>query len=876
MAHHRHQLRFGQARVVEQRRQHARLRIEPQAGDHRHTRTARQGAPLPGRQPRKPLEQPPVRRSPHERMDPHVAAQGRQLAPVEAGHELHRQRPRGTGVRGDLAPDLVSRDQVPDPSQGLEDLPGDERIAQDLPRLGHSERVARGVDQAAELLLARLAQAPAELALDRVCHPGAAPAGRSGIIVADMTRSTLEEYRQAAATTLEDDWITEADRDPADADWFFGIAEGFIAAGESDRVRGLVELWDEQLRERRLWPLRLELLRRLGPLVHKPAKLHKEVVTTLEGIWGGRPNFAATLEWVGLRKVVEDAAKLWDRVNRLNSILLYDVGAVVAMKGQGVGRVVEINLTLETLKIDFEKKSGVTLGFRAAAKMLRLLEPGHLLRRKLEDPDGLARLRDERPAELLRAVLEAAEHPLTAGEIREALAGIVEESQWTSWWAAARRHPQVVAHGSGRQSYGWEASASGALDSVRRSFARADSRKRIELFRRNYERDATLGRELAGDLASTASEATVTDPGLAWEIFFVLERSGLLPDSLAGLADRLVAPESDPRALLTGIADRLLRERALAMLRERRDDWPAIFRDHLAREEDPRVLSLLAAGLEEGDREGLDRTLDDVVAQPRRAPALFTWLAERAAHSESLRARAPMRLLQQLLAALGSDDFTTYRTRLKPLVDSGGTVPRLLVHLDETQAGAALELLRKTVALEPFEREALATTLRVRFPNLDEPQTAGPLYATPGAIAARHEELKRLAEVEIPANRKAIEEARAMGDLRENFEYKSARQRHEYLNARVAALHRDLSRARPIEHGEFDSSEVRIGSAVELEGEGSERRRYRILGPWDSRPEQGVISYESELGQKLLGRRAGDRVQVGDNEFRVAAITPAI
>ncbi len=66
---------------------------------------------------------------------------------------------------------------------------------------------------------------------------------------------------------------------------------------------------------------------------------------------------------------------------------------MVAMANQGVGRVVEVNLPLETLKIDFERMSGVTVGFRAAAKMLTPLPPGHLLRRKLEDPEGLAKLR---------------------------------------------------------------------------------------------------------------------------------------------------------------------------------------------------------------------------------------------------------------------------------------------------------------------------------------------------------------------------------------------------------------------------------------------------------------------------------------------------
>ena len=129
------------------------------------------------------------------------------------------------------------------------------------------------------------------------------------------------------------------------------------------------------------------------------------------------------------------------------------------------------------------------------------------------------------------------------------------------------------------------------------------------------------------------------------------------------------------------------------------------------------------------------------------------------------------------------------------------------------------------------------------------------VQATAESIDAKRLEMKQLAEKEIPANRKAIEEARAMGDLRENFEYKSARERHEYLNARLAALHRDLSRARPIELANQDLSEVRIGTSVELASAAGRSLRYTVLGPWESRPEAGVPSYESELGKALLGRK---------------------
>src|SRR5690606_19211090 len=160
-------------------------------------------------------------------------------------------------------------------------------------------------------------------------------------------------------------------------------------------------------------------------------------------------------------------------------------------------------------------------------------------------------------------------------------------------------------------------------------------------------------------------------------------------------------------------------------------------------------------------------------------------------------------------------------------------------HLDEESAPTAAEAIRRSTGLESYQKDPLLAALELRFPALRaEGAGAGPLYATAESIEAKRAELKRLTEVEIPANRKAIAEARAMGDLRENFEYKSARDRHEYLNARLASLHRDLGRARPIDFAGIDSSEVRIGARVRLEGRATPRT-FAVLGPWESQPEAG-------------------------------------
>jgi transcription elongation GreA/GreB family factor len=140
-------------------------------------------------------------------------------------------------------------------------------------------------------------------------------------------------------------------------------------------------------------------------------------------------------------------------------------------------------------------------------------------------------------------------------------------------------------------------------------------------------------------------------------------------------------------------------------------------------------------------------------------------------------------------------------------------------------------------------------------------------------VDAKRAELQQILSVEIPANRKAIEEARAMGDLRENFEYKSARQRHEYLNARAASLNSDLQRVRLIEPGGMDTSEARIGTCLHLKG-GAAPRVVTILGPWESKPEEDVISYESDFAKDLLGKKPGDEVSLGGESWTIEKIEP--
>jgi transcription elongation GreA/GreB family factor len=670
--------------------------------------------------------------------------------------------------------------------------------------------------------------------------------------------------------SIEDIWLERLAIQPADHEFFIAVAQALVAAEEEDRAAFLVDLLADHIQEAGDGATRLEILRHLDWLYPDATQLHAAILETVRDLYRDSPSLEGVIEKVGLLKAKEDIPKTWTKVDKLRQILQFEVGEPVWMEGKGAGRVIEVNLDLDNFKVDLEHQPGLRVGFRAAAKLLQPLPPGHFLRRKLESPEELVRLKDENPGELLLALLSSYPEPRAAGDIRRVLTGIVGDGEWTSWWSAARKHPQILTVGSGsRQSYTWAASDSDAIESMQRAFSAADPVTKIELLRKNAGRSAELKAAMVSELQDLVEERVARDPSTALAIALALDKAGAPPTGDCSPA-AIIEAHPSPADLISGLGDRILREQALPVIRSSRSDWGEIFRALLGNEEDTRLLSALAHSMRSEENEHLQAFIDDLISKPRPMPAAFLWLAENAESESLFGDRNSLRLIQLIISALHWPEFKPYRARLTKLFETGGSLPHLLSQLSPDQALQA-ETAIERAALEDYLREPLINALHLRFPDL-RPDQEAPLYATPQSIESRRQELQRLLDEEIPANRRAIEEARAMGDLRENFEYKSARQRHEYLSARVEALKGDLGRVRTFDPSAIDTTEVRIGSTLVLESTAGESRSLTILGPWESSPEEGIISYDSELGQALLGSKVGDKVPLDGQQYELKQV----
>ncbi len=125
------------------------------------------------------------------------------------------------------------------------------------------------------------------------------------------------------------------------------------------------------------------------------------------------------------------------------------------------------------------------------------------------------------------------------------------------------------------------------------------------------------------------------------------------------------------------------------------------------------------------------------------------------------------------------------------------------------------------------------------------------------------EELKKLKSEDRPAVVKAIAEARAHGDLKENAEYHAAKEQQGFIEARIKDIEGKLSHVQVIDVTEIDArGKIIFGSTVVILDEGADKEvTYKIVGEDEADIKQGLISFTSPIARALIGKNEGDEIE---------------
>ena len=147
---------------------------------------------------------------------------------------------------------------------------------------------------------------------------------------------------------------------------------------------------------------------------------------------------------------------------------------------------------------------------------------------------------------------------------------------------------------------------------------------------------------------------------------------------------------------------------------------------------------------------------------------------------------------------------------------------------------------------------------------------------TPRGHAALEAELKQLKSVERPAIIKAIAEAREHGDLSENAEYHSAREKQSFIEGRIKEIEGVISLADVIDPAKL-SGAIKFGARVTLVDEDTdEEKTWQIVGEHEANIEKGLLNNKSPIARALIGKEEGDSVEVrtpgGEKSYEVLNI----
>lgn len=267
--------------------------------------------------------------------------------------------------------------------------------------------------------------------------------------------------------------------------------------------------------------------------------------------------------------------------------------------------------------------------------------------------------------------------------------------------------------------------------------------------------------------------------------------------------------------------------------------------------------------------------------QTLRGPVIL-WIVKNrnaAAYKDILSPLIGEDLLSALLAAVDDEALqreTVVTTARIALADALSDDKDLIKDmLENSTADTARDLAQTLLLNQGFEdltkKSILARIIKV-FPSVQtlvatksSDSKEKRLLVSSWSLQARREELEDIVKNQLPASKLAIEAARELGDLRENSEYKMAREHDEVLSARRGQLERDIAGAEVFDFNSTPTDKVGIGSIVSLVTNKGEELTCTILGAWDSDTAKNIFSYQTPLAQALLEHKVGDTVETNIN-----------
>jgi transcription elongation GreA/GreB family factor len=550
----------------------------------------------------------------------------------------------------------------------------------------------------------------------------------------------------------------------------------------------------------------------------------------------------------------------------------------------GFGKITTVDTVFARFTIDFQTKSGHTMDLSFAAESLKPIDPSHILARKAADLEGLRQMAAVHHLDLIKLVLQSYAGKATQEQIQQVLVPDVIRDDWKKWWEAAKREMRKDGHflipAKKTEPVLYQAKEVSLDERLVADFRAAKGLKAkviavteaLKSFPDVVNKQA-LATEFVTNLNADIVTHQRTQPAVALEGIFVredLRKAAEVPVQEGELASKEIWAQNANRLAEILEETPAVKHRHIlqSFIDANADTWIAGILSIL--NSLPAKICTECANIliHHGKLADLKDAVARLVSQHAASSEMLLWLARE--RSDSYADILGPEVFRAMLTAMERDQFNEKRSnRLRDYILSDES---LLVELIGSADFDVIKDLTRSLQLSPvfddMDKRSLLGRIVKSYPAIqslitgEQAKQEASLVVSWESLERRRQEYTELVQKKIPANSKEIAIARSYGDLRENHEYKAAKEMQKLLMRRKAELEQNLLRARGTDFANARLDAASIGTIVTVREMATENdQQFTILGAWDSEPDKGFISYLSPLAQALIGRKVDEEFE---------------
>lgn len=615
----------------------------------------------------------------------------------------------------------------------------------------------------------------------------------------------------------------------------------------------------------------------------------------IEEKYGSHPNFREWQRISGIRTgVPEDFQGILRKFELLNHMgkgkFVFHTG------GWGTGEIMDISFIRQQLQIEFENVGGIKeLSFANAFKVLDILPESHFLARRFSEPDRFEEEARKDPLGTIKLLLKDL-GPKTSQQIKDELMDLViPEADWVKWWQGVRarlkKDPLIETPGENDDTFFLREKAKSLSDHLEEALAHQEEMHQFipalyAMIRdvpdalKDPQTSAKIEEVLKSLLKGSESYDAKLQLALFLEQYFNQSLEG---SSVKDLIQRMEYPER----VIDAIGVLALKKRILEAIRKERPDWAALFLRLFSTPQPAVVRDYLLKELLQHAKGAIDEKLSSLLREPQKDPETFVWYFQKILHDEEIPYAtkegrgAFLESLLTLLSAIENDpEHKELIKRIYNLLvaERYKVVRQLIEGMPKSFLSEFLLLSSKCHTISHHDQKVFHSLAAVVDPSfstkevVDDRLNPHIFWITQESLQKAQEKIKHIGTVEIVEVAREIEAARALGDLRENSEYKFAQEKRRRLQGELKTLSEQIQKARLITEEDVNSEEVGVGNIVDLVDAQGNKISYTILGPFDADPERHVLSTQSQIALTLLGKSVGDSVTLKNEEHKITHI----